>query len=78
MIAVFEASKLSGPSPRTVIARRPPRARPDVDHPVGRSDDGGSCSTTTTLLPLSRSFRSMDVRWAMSRAWRPMLGSSRT
>jgi hypothetical protein len=31
------------------------RARAHVDHAVGRQHHGGSCSTTTSVLPASRS-----------------------
>ena len=37
-----------------------------------------SCSTTTTVLPVSVSVRMMAMRRSMSRGCRPTLGSSRT
>ena len=37
----------------------------------------GSCSTTRTVLPLSRRRRSRSFSWWTSWAWRPMVGSSK-
>ena len=37
-----------------------------------------SCSTTTTVLPASRSFLSAVMSMALSCWWRPIEGSSRT
>src|SRR4030042_412672 len=36
-----------------------------------------SCSTTTRVLPRSRNRRRVSIKRALSRWWRPMVGSSR-
>jgi hypothetical protein len=53
-------------------------ARSDLDEVIRARITASSCSTTSSVLPLSRRFCITRMRRPTSRGCRPMLGSSRT
>ena len=84
VVEVAAGERAAGPQPLDGALEAPPR-RPPVPAPGPRSTTwsaiaivSGLCSTTSTVLPLSRSCSSRSfIRW-MSCGCRPIVGSSKT